>query len=66
MSIKGPILFLLIVCALALASGPGVRRTVARALGLVRRPPRLRAGPDDNNAFRLGRLVGRLASRRGR
>lgn len=66
MSLKGPVLFLLVICALALLAGPAFRRTMARALGLVRRPPRLRAGPDDNNAFRLGRIVGRLAARCGR
>lgn len=66
MSIEAPILFLLVICALALLAGPGFRRTLARALGLVRRPPRLRQGPDDNNAFRLGRMAGRMARRRGR
>lgn len=66
MSIKAPILFLLVICALALLAGPGFRRTLARALGLVRRPPRLRAGPNDNNAFRLGRIVGRMTARRDR
>lgn len=66
MSIKAPILFLLVICALALLAGPGFRRTLARALGLVRRPPRLRTGPDDNNAFRLGRIVGRMTARRDR
>lgn len=66
MSVKAPILFLLVVCALALLAGPGFRRTMARALGLVRRPPRLRQGPDDSNFFRLGRMIGRLSARRGR
>lgn len=36
MSLRGVILILLIIVAMALAAGPGVRRIVARILGLSR------------------------------
>lgn len=43
MSIKAVIVFLLLMCALAIIVGPGFRRIVARVLGLPVRPlpPRL-------------------------
>lgn len=63
MSLKGAVLFLLVICALALVSGPPFRRLLARVAGWAR-PPLLRRGPDDGSAFRLGRLAGRLAARR--
>ena len=64
MSIKGAILLLLLICALGLVSGPGVRRLVARVSGLGRRTRLLRDPGDQGAAFRLGRLAGRLSARR--
>lgn len=37
MSIKAVILFLLIICAIALVSGPGFRRVLMAILGISRR-----------------------------
>lgn len=64
MSIKAAILLLLVICALGLASGPGLRRLVARVSGLGRRPRLLRDPREPGTAFRLGRLAGRLSARR--
>ena len=64
MSIKGAVLLLLLICALGLVSGPGMRRLVARVSGLGTRTRLLRDPGGKGAAFRLGRLAGRMSARR--
>jgi|GEM_PF-5178138 len=64
MSIKAVILFLLVIVALGIVSGPAMRRLVAGVLGF--RLPTLRPDAGQRLALRLGRAAGRRAARRGR